>query len=83
MMEIINLSIGKDYKVGDQPPSDYLGWHEWADIQYAGGLRQCQCGKCGKYKFPQELSDKEVTSHLMDRRGKVRAITSKICKECD
>jgi hypothetical protein len=44
------------YKVGDPPPAGYMAWHDWASVQYKGGLRQTQ-GLDGKWKFPQEKSD--------------------------
>lgn len=40
--------------VGSLPPSGYLDWHEWAEIQYKGGLRQSACPSCGRWLFPQE-----------------------------
>ena len=47
-----------DWKPGDLPPtdkSDYLGWHEWAEVQHKAGLRQRRCWKCGLWRFPQEV----------------------------
>ena len=41
------------YQVGDLPPSGYTAWHEWANAQYSGGLRQVR-RQCGRYYFPQE-----------------------------
>lgn len=46
-----------DFKPGDQAPDGYLAWHEWAEVQHKAGLRQKECGRCGKWKYPQELSD--------------------------
>jgi hypothetical protein len=51
----ITLS-GGPYKPGDQPPSGYCDWDEWAAIQYKAGLRQRRCARCGKYRFPQEIA---------------------------
>jgi len=58
------------FKPGDPAPSDYLGWHEWAEVQHKAGLRQVTCGHCGKWRFPQELSTETVTS-------KYRVVTKK------
>ena len=38
------------YKPGDQAPEGYLAWHEWAEVQHKAGLRQKQCGQCGRGK---------------------------------
>ena len=43
-----------DVKVGDPRPDGYLAFHEWANIQHKGGLRQQQCSTCGLWFFPQE-----------------------------
>ena len=40
------------YKPGDQAPSGYLAWHEWAEVQHKAGLRQKQCGRCGLWRYP-------------------------------
>lgn len=77
------LTVGDDYKPGDMPPSDYLGWHEWADIQHKAGLRQVPCGRCGKWRFPQELSDTTLTWTAKDKRGKSVTVTTPVCKLCD
>jgi hypothetical protein len=57
------------FRGGDPAPKGYLEWHEWARVQLRSGLRQKPCPKCGKYKFPQELSGEYD-------RGK------QICNEC-
>jgi len=44
------------YKPGDQAPEGYLAWHEWAEVQHKAGLRQKQCGRCGLWRYPQQLS---------------------------
>ena len=46
----------RDYKPGDPAPEGYLAWHEWADTQHKAGLRQKECGRCGLWRYPQELS---------------------------
>ena len=47
------LDVVDDYKVGDPAPEGYLAWHEWARVQYKGGLRQLR-GPCGHWLFPQQ-----------------------------
>ena len=41
------------FRVGDPRTEGYLEWHEWARIQYRGGLRQTR-GADGKWRFPSE-----------------------------
>jgi len=41
------------FKPGDQPPSGYLDWHEWAKVQARAGLRQ-QRRACGHWHFAHE-----------------------------
>ena len=43
-----------DFKVGDPAPKGYVAWHEWARVQYRGGLRQKRC-KHWKWRFPREV----------------------------
>lgn len=40
--------------VGSMPPDGYIAWHEWAEAQGKGGLKQSQCGECDLWFFPQE-----------------------------
>ncbi len=42
------------YKVGDPPPDGYVAWHDWAEVQHKGGLRQKLCSRCGRWFYPQE-----------------------------
>lgn len=81
------ITYQDDYKVGDQPPadkSDYLAMHEWAEVQLKGKLRQTQCGKCGGWKFPQELSGqfKERTAYKDKAMTKPITIREPICNDC-
>lgn len=43
------------YKVGARAPSGYLQWHEWAEVQEKGGLRQTQPYRCKHWLYPQEV----------------------------
>lgn len=40
--------------VKSMPPDGYTAWHEWAEAQRKGGLKQSQCVECGLWFFPQE-----------------------------
>lgn len=50
------------FKTGDPPPADhdYVHWHEWADVQGSGGLKQAQC-EHGRWLFPQESCARHLT----------------------
>ena len=63
------LTVAGDYKPGDQPPTGYIDWHEWAEVQHKAGLRQKECGRCGKWKYPQELSDQTDRHEMQSRKG--------------
>ena len=70
-----------DFKPGDQAPEGYLAWHEWAEVQYKAGLRQKECGRCGKWKYPQELSDQIDRHEAKSRKGPVIVETA-VCLKC-
>lgn len=69
--------MSKDYipahlVVGSMPPSGYIAWHEWAEVQTKGGLKQSQCGECGLWYFPQEAinhAPNKACSRRVPRRG--------------
>lgn len=44
------------WPAGSAAPSGYVDWHEWAEAQTLHGLKQRLCVTCGRYRFPQELS---------------------------
>ncbi len=75
------LSAG-DPQPGDQAPEGYIQWHAWAEVQHKAGLRQKECGKCGRWKYPQELSGEEVSCTGITPRGKKRTITMPVCNAC-
>lgn len=54
------VCVQPTFKAGDQPPTGYLAWHEWAEVQQKAGLRQKRCERCRKFKFPQEMADTAV-----------------------
>lgn len=45
-----------DFKPGDMPPTGYIDWQAWAEVQARAGLKQTQCPGCGLWRFPHELS---------------------------
>lgn len=71
----------QSYKPGDQPPEGYLAWHEWADVQRKAGIKQVECGRCGRWKTPQELSDQIDRYEAISRKGKVTVETA-VCLKC-
>lgn len=75
------MDVGQESKPGDQAQGGYLAWHEWAEVQHKAGLRQKECGRCGKWKYPQELSAKIDRSEVQSRKGPV-VIESPVCNEC-
>jgi len=75
------LCVQPGFKPGDQAPSGYLAWHEWAEVQHKAGLRQKQCGRCGKWKFPQELTADIDRCEAQSRKGPV-TIESPVCRAC-
>jgi len=81
-MKIACLLVGGTYMPGDLPPEGYLQKHEWADVQLKSGLRQKECGKCSKWKFPQELSDKTISYKATKKDGLKITITEPICLKC-
>lgn len=76
------ITFSEKFEPGDQPPSDYCGWHEWADVQAAAGLTQERCGRCCKWKFPQELSGNLDMSEAWDSKGVSLILWSPVCNEC-
>lgn len=80
----MRILIQKQYEPGDLPPENgsYLDWHEWAEVQYRAGIKQKQCGNCGEWKTPQELTDQEHEFNAKDNYGKSVKIISHLCKKC-
>jgi hypothetical protein len=81
------ITFGGDYKPGDPPPPDgaYNDWQEWAGIQHKAGLRQAQCGSCGLWRFPQELSERRIEStHYRDKAmTSAVKVFSRVCLKCE
>lgn len=80
-MTLVHLLVMPDYKPGDQAPSGYLQWHEWADVQHKAGLRQRECGRCGKWRYPQQLSALIDRHDAKSRRGPV-TVETVVCNDC-
>ena len=70
------------YKAGDPAPEGYLAWHEWAEAQHKAGLRQKQCGRCGLWRFPQQLSGEQVLWRGFTSRGKAVERMEPLCTTC-
>ena len=75
------VCVQQSYRPGDQPPAGYLAWHEWAGTQHKAGLRQKECGRCGKWLYPQELSDQIDRREAKSRKGPVTVETA-VCFKC-
>lgn len=78
------LSVSGTYKPGDPRPENgsYNDWLEWSETQHKAGLRQKQCGRCGKWNWPQELSDEVIQSKVTNRHGVEVNLMSPVCKKC-
>ncbi|QIG67287.1 hypothetical protein EVB37_051 [Rhizobium phage RHph_TM3_3_3] len=63
--DFAHIHIIPKYRGGDPAPKGYLEWHEWARVQLRAGLRQQRCGKCKRYKFPQELTSETFNRKLI------------------
>ena len=77
------LLVQDHYKPGDQAPEGYLAWHEWAEVQHKAGLRQKQCGQCGLWRYPQELSQHMVRWQGFTARGKPAHQMAPLCLKCE
>ena len=76
------LLVQDTYQPGDQPPEGYIAWHEWAEVQRRAGIKQQMCGRCSRWKTPQELSDIVDTTPARTSRGVRRALTDPVCNAC-
>jgi hypothetical protein len=84
MLKVACFLVHEQYKAGDPAPIGYLQQSEWAEVQLKAGLRQRECGRCGKWKFPQELSGMMDTCQAYTRRrGGLRlTLKSPVCLLC-
>lgn len=76
------MHISGEFKAGDPAPSGYLDWHEWAQVQHKAGLRQVECPRCSKWKYPQELSGLIESFEAKTRGGKVVKLSAAVCIKC-
>jgi hypothetical protein len=76
------LLVQDTYKPGDQAPDGYLAWHEWAEVQHKAGLRQKQCGKCGLWCYPQQLSAETIEWSGVTARGRRVEQMAPVCNTC-
>ena len=76
------LTVAGNYTPGSQAPAGYLDWHEWAEVQHKAGLRQKECAKCGRWKYPQELSEQTSECIGTTRGGQKVRIVGPVCNEC-
>jgi len=76
------LLAQETYKPGDLPPDGYLAWHEWADVQRKAGIKQVECGECGLWRTPQELSGIEREYTATTRGGQLVKRRLPVCGRC-
>jgi hypothetical protein len=76
------VTMSPDFKPGDPEPVGYLDWHAWAEAQHKAGLRQAQCPGCNLWRYPQELSTREVAYEARTARGRRVRIAEFLCLEC-
>lgn len=75
------ICLTPEFKPGGQAPEGYLAWHEWVEVQHNAGLRQKECGRCGKWKYPQELSSQIDRYEAKSRKGPV-TVEVPVCLKC-
>lgn len=82
-MKVACILEQERYAPGVQAPEDYLAWHEWAEAQHKSGLRQKKCGRCGLWRYPQELSEKYDRMEAQTRKGVTVTVITPVCLKCD
>lgn len=85
-MRGLHILWQRDYKPGDQAPEGYLAWHEWAEVQHKAGLRQKQCGRCGLWRYPQQMSatvDRAEMTGMRKRKPTRVTVETPVCNECE
>ena len=85
-MKGLHILWQAEYKPGDQAPEGYLAWHEWAEVQHKAGLRQKQCGRCGLWRYPQQLSATVDRAELLKARGRIASrvtVETPVCNDCE
>ena len=85
-MKGLHILWQAEYKPGDQAPEGYLAWHEWAEVQHKAGLRQKQCGRCGLWRYPQQLSatvDRAEMIEIWKRKRTLVPVETPVCNDCE
>ena len=85
-MKGLHILWQAEYKPGDQAPEGYLAWHEWAEVQHKAGLRQKQCGRCGLWRYPQQLSatiDRAELTGMRKRKATRVTVETPVCNACN
>lgn len=79
-----SMSVSSNHKPGDREPANatYLDWHSWAEVQHKAGLRQVECGRCGLWRYPQDLSSTVDEKEVFTKRGKPVTVKSAVCLKC-
>ena len=75
------MCVQPDFKPGAHAPEGYLAWPERGDKQHKAGLRQKECGRCGMWKYPQELSATQDAFEAKSSKGLVNFKTP-VCHTC-
>jgi len=78
----MHILIQKEYRPGDLPPEGYLAWHEWAEVQRKAGIKQVECGRCGLWKTPQELSGDTIAFNARHKNGRSANLELPVCLNC-
>ena len=81
-LRVACILVQETYKPGSQAPTGYLAWHEWAETQHKAGLRQKECGKCGLWRYPQELSTEFMRWEGFTSRGRKVKQMAPVCLKC-
>jgi len=69
------------FNPGDLPPSGYLEWHEWADVQRKAGIKQSCCTRCCKLKTPQEVCCDAPRHSLREDEAESRLIARQVATD--
>ena len=76
------VTMSPAFKPGDPEPSSYLDWHAWAEVQHKAGLRQSQCSRCCLWRYPQQMSTREVAYEVRTARGRRVRVSEFLCLKC-
>lgn len=57
-----------------------------AEVQHKAGLRQKQCGRCGLWRYPQQLSatiDRAELTGMRKRKATRVTVETPVCNACN